>query len=62
MVNIDIRDRLDQIAAKLSVERLVQIGEFLRFIESSLKNYVNRQMLTDALALVSNEETSRWLK
>jgi len=55
LVNVDIRDRLARLADSASVDRIVQIGDFLRFIESSLNSNVNRQMLTDMLALTSNE-------
>jgi len=37
------------------------MSEFLGFIASSLKNHVNRQMLTDTLAMVANETVSLWL-
>ena len=37
-----------------------RMAEFLRFIESSLKTHVNRQMLTDVLALTANETTAQW--
>jgi hypothetical protein len=39
----------------------VRMGEFLRFIESSLKTHVNRQMLADVLALTANETAAPWL-
>ena len=55
VVNIDIRDRLDKLAGRVRCERLIQMAEFLRFIESSLKSHVNRQILTDVLALTGNE-------
>jgi len=55
LVNVDIRDRLARLANSASVDRIVQIGDFLRFIESSLKSNVNRQMLTDMLAVTGNE-------
>jgi DNA polymerase-3 subunit delta' len=61
IVNIDIQDRLGKLAGRASSERLVRMSEFLRFIETSLKNHVNKQMLTDMLALVSNEAASAWL-
>ncbi len=62
LVNLDIRERLSTIAAKVTAKRLVRMGEFLRLIESSLKNHVNKQMMTDVLALVSNESAARWLE
>src|SRR5262249_13870950 len=55
LVNQDIRERLATIAHCASVDRIVNMADFLGFIESSLKNHVNRQMLTDMLALTSNE-------
>jgi hypothetical protein len=36
------------------------MGEFLRFIESSMKIHVNRQILTDVLALTGNETVVQW--
>src|SRR5262249_40846463 len=62
IVNIDIRERLQKLAERASVDRLLRMGEFLRFIESSLKSHVNRQMLTDVLALTGNETASAWLR
>lgn len=61
VVNIDIHDRLVTLAARASAERLVRVAEFLRFIESSLKSHVNRQMLADMLAITANETASNWL-
>jgi len=61
VVNIDLGDRLTKIASAVSVTRLIRMSEFLRFIEASLKNHVNRQMLADVLALTTNETTSNWL-
>jgi DNA polymerase-3 subunit delta' len=54
LVNIDIQDRLAKLASVAGVDRLVRISEFLRFIESSLKSNVNRQMLSDVLVLTAN--------
>ena len=61
IVNIDIRERLQKLADRSSVDRLLRMGEFIRFIESSLKSNVNRQMLTDVLAITGNETTAAWL-
>lgn len=61
IANIDIRHDLMRLAKSVSSERLIRISEFLRFIESSLKNYVNRQMLTDMLAITANETISGWI-
>ncbi|HEY2380471.1 MAG TPA: DNA polymerase III subunit delta' [Terriglobia bacterium] len=58
IVNVDIRDQLVQLAARQSTDRLLKMGEFLRFIESSMKIHVNRQMLTDVLAISGNEAAS----
>jgi DNA polymerase III subunit delta' len=55
VVNQDIRERLANVADRASVDRIVKMADFLGFIESSLKNHVNRQMLTDMLALTGNE-------
>jgi len=62
IVNIDIEAKLTQLAARVSSERLVRVSEFLRFIESSLKNNVNRQMLTDVLAITANESAAQWVQ
>jgi len=61
LINIDLQERLQKLAGRSSVDRLLRMGEFLRFIESSLKSHVNRQMLTDVLALTGNETASAWL-
>jgi DNA polymerase III subunit delta' len=55
LVNRDLRERLAQVANRASIDRIVKMSDFLGFIESSLKNHVNRQMLTDMLALTGNE-------
>ena len=55
LINIDIRAQLERLAGKLPSERLIAISEFLKTMESSLKNYANRQMLTDVLALTAND-------
>ena len=54
LVNIDIQNRLGRLGSVAGVDRLIRISEFLRFIESSLKSNVNRQMLSDVLALTAN--------
>ena len=61
VINIDVVERLARIAGAVSGDRLIRMSEFLGFIASSLKNHVNRQMLTDTLAMVSNETISLWL-
>jgi DNA polymerase III subunit delta' len=62
VVNVDIRERLQKLAADVSVERILRMGDFVGFIESSLKSNVNRQMLTDVLAITGNETTADWLR
>ena len=55
IVNIDIIERLEVLAARAPVERLLATAEFLGVVETNLKNYVNRQLLSDVLALTANE-------
>ncbi len=62
LANVDIQERLTKLAGRTPIDRLVRMSEFLRFIESSLKSNVNRQMLTDVLALTANETASKWLE
>jgi DNA polymerase-3 subunit delta' len=59
LVNVDIREQLVKLAAHESTERLIKMGEFLRFIESSLKTHVNKQMLADVLAITGNETATQ---
>ena len=54
LVNIDIQDRLAKLAGLAAVDQLIRMSEWLRFIESSLRSNVNRQMLTDVLVLTAN--------
>ena len=54
LVNIDIQDRLAKLAGLAAVDQLIRMSELLRFIESSLRSNVNRQMLTDVLVLTAN--------
>jgi DNA polymerase-3 subunit delta' len=61
IVNVDLRDRLQSLANRVPIERLLKMADFLRFIESSLRTHVNRQMLTDVLALTANETTAALL-
>lgn len=61
IVNIDQADRIRRIAAGVDLARIAQIGDCIRFIESALRNYVNRQMLSDALVLTLNRETAQIL-
>jgi hypothetical protein len=60
LVNFDIAEQLQKLSTRVSVERLVQIAQFLGFIESTSKNYLNKQMLMDALAMTGNETTAAW--
>jgi DNA polymerase-3 subunit delta' len=55
LVNQDLRDRLAKVTNRASIDRIVKTADFLGFIESSLKSHVNRQMLTDMLAITGNE-------
>jgi DNA polymerase-3 subunit delta' len=59
LVNVDIHDQLVKLASRESTERLIRMGEFLRFIESSLKTHVNKQMLSDVLAITGNETAAQ---
>jgi len=61
LVNIDLKDRLQKVAGKISDDRMIQMAEFLRLVELSLKTNVNRQMLMDALAVTGNETAAGWL-
>ena len=61
IVNIDIRPRMEKLVHKVPIERLLAAGDFLRFVENSMKNYVNRQMLTDVLALTASGSAEKIL-
>jgi DNA polymerase-3 subunit delta' len=61
IVNIDIGEPLRRLAAHADTERWLNMGDVVMLIEISLKNHVNRQMLTEALALAGNETTSKIL-
>jgi DNA polymerase-3 subunit delta' len=61
VVNVDVPERLQTLAAGVSVERILRMADFVGFIESSLKSNVNRQMLTDVLVITGNETTADWL-
>jgi DNA polymerase-3 subunit delta' len=61
IVNVDIQNRLQKLASRVSAERLVGMSEFLGDIESSLKSNLNKQMLADMLVLVGNQSASGWL-
>ena len=55
LVNIDLQERLTKLAGRVTVEQLIRMSEFLRFVESGLKSNVNRQMLADVLVLTGNK-------
>jgi hypothetical protein len=40
----------------------LRMGAFLRSMEASLKTHVNRQMLSDVLAITGNETVAAWLE
>src|SRR5262249_49496971 len=54
IVNIDIRQRLETLAQRANTEQWVRVAEFLREMEIGLKGNLNKQMLTDSLALVTS--------
>jgi DNA polymerase III subunit delta' len=54
IVNVDLEPQLRKLAENLTTEQLSRTAEFLRTIEIYLNTHVNRQMLTDVLAVVSN--------
>jgi DNA polymerase III gamma/tau subunit len=59
LINIDLEPRLKKLGDDISPAQFPRIAEFLRTIEVHLNNYGNRQMLTDVLALTSNETLSK---
>jgi len=61
VVNFDITEKLQKVSSRASVDRFLQMAQFLSFIESSAKNYLNRQILMDAFAIIGNEAASRSL-
>ena len=61
LVNVDIRERLENLRNNVSMERIVQIGDCLKFIEANLKYHVHRQMMADRLALTLNPSTAELL-
>lgn len=54
IVNIDIETRLAGLAADIPEDRIVEIADFVRTMEALMKNYVNRQLMTDVLGLATN--------
>jgi DNA polymerase-3 subunit delta' len=61
IMNVDLRDRLQKLADRASIERLLKMADFLSFIETSLKTNANKQMLMDALSITGNETAAGWL-
>ena len=59
IVNIDLEARLRTLAQSLQTDQLARIGEFLRTIEVYSETHVNRQMMTDVLAVSSNATMSK---
>ncbi len=55
VINIDVEARFRKLAARLTSERLIQMAEFLRVIESSVKGNINRQILFDVMGLIPSE-------
>jgi DNA polymerase III delta' subunit len=55
VVNIDFETGLSRLAGRITVDQLIRLSDFLRTIESGLKSNVNRQMMTDLLAISANE-------
>jgi len=55
VVNIDFQTRLGRLAVRITVNQLILMSDFVRTIESGLKSNVNRQIMTDVLAISANE-------
>jgi len=55
VLNVDILKRLEDVASRAPSDRWIRVSEFLRVMENSLKSHVNRQMLTDVMALMTSE-------
>ena len=54
IVNVDLEPRLRKLVADMAPEQFSRVADFLRTIEIYLERNVNRQMLTDGLALTAN--------
>jgi len=54
VINVDIRNRMEKLAASVETDNLIRLIEFLGVMEKSLKTHVNRPMLTEVLALSGN--------
>ncbi len=61
LVNVDIETRLRESASRVTIDRLIQIADCLKFIEANLKYYLNKQLMADVLALTLNETTAKIL-
>lgn len=61
IVNIDIETKLKELVARVTLDRLVQVADCIKFIESNFKSYLNRQLTTDFLSLTLNETTGKFL-
>lgn len=61
IVNIDIETKLKELVTRTTINRLVQIADCIKFIESNFKSYLNRQLTTDFLSLTLNETTGKFL-
>lgn len=62
IVNVDVEGELEQISKTLGTDRILRIADQLQLIESSEKNYINRQMLAEGLAFVANPEIEKFLR
>jgi DNA polymerase-3 subunit delta' len=51
IVNVDVLSRLQSIASRAPTARWIRVSQFLLDLETGLKSHINRQMLTDAMAL-----------
>ena len=60
-MNIDLETRLRESASRVTIERLIQIADCLKFIEANLKYNLNKQLMADVLALTLNETTAKIL-
>ena len=61
LVNIDLESRLRESASRVTIERLIQIADCLKFIEANLKYNLNKHLMADVLALTLNETTAKIL-
>jgi DNA polymerase-3 subunit delta' len=59
VVNVDLQERLSGLAREIEIDQFIKIAEFLRVMESGVKGYLNRQMLSDGLALTANKALAR---